>query len=316
MSGGVRGELRDAGVQSDPAHHLGPGPQRQRLGAVAPRLRQEQRSPCPADRGPVDQVGRQQHPGRRRVRHNPLQVVLRRLRPHPQQAARRVQVVGAQRAQLLTAQARRRRPARASAGCGPARGRRQPGSPATPARWESTAAWSASARDRTDGCPRSLAGGSGPADRVGLAQPFLHQEVVKQPHWNQPLQDRGVRQARTGVDRHDIAAPPARARAELPHVDRDVRAASRRPGPYPPARTRPGTRPGPGRTRRPCAAPAPGPPRSPATPPPGRASQGQATCLPASPPRPTARLVAALVSPPERYRAQSTARTSTLRDST
>ena len=51
--------------QRDPAHHLRPGPQGQRLGTVAPRLRQEQRAPGPAERAAVAQVApRAAHPSR------------------------------------------------------------------------------------------------------------------------------------------------------------------------------------------------------------------------------------------------------------
>jgi hypothetical protein len=39
-------------------------------------------------------------------RHDPFQPVLRRLRPNPQRPVGRVEIIGAQRAQLLTAQRR------------------------------------------------------------------------------------------------------------------------------------------------------------------------------------------------------------------
>jgi hypothetical protein len=64
-------------------HDLRPGPQRQRLCSVATGLGQEQRTPCPAERRPVGKLARQQHPSGRRVRHDALQPVLRRLRSHP-----------------------------------------------------------------------------------------------------------------------------------------------------------------------------------------------------------------------------------------
>jgi hypothetical protein len=60
-------------------------------------------------------------------------------------------------------------------------------------------------------------------DRVGLAQPFLDQEVVEQPDRHQPLLDRGVRQPSTRIQRHHVRATPARPPGELPDEHRDMR---------------------------------------------------------------------------------------------
>lgn len=106
MAGGVGGEPLDASRQGETAYHLRPGPQSQWLAMVAPGLRQEQWPPGPADRRAMREVVGQQHACGRGVRHHAFQPVLRRLRTHPQRPVRRIQVIGAQRAQLLPAQRR------------------------------------------------------------------------------------------------------------------------------------------------------------------------------------------------------------------
>ena len=143
------------------------------------------------------QIARQQHPGRRRVRHHPLPAVLRRLRPHPQRPVRRVEVVGPQRAQLLPPQRGvvgqrehhpvtdrlvAERPSSISSHCCSvgihgnfvSRGTRPRCTPAEPPAGRVAAA----------------------ADRVGLPHALLDQVVVEQPHRHQPLLQRRVRQPR------------------------------------------------------------------------------------------------------------------------
>ena len=197
MPRGVGGEPRHLGCQRDPPDHLRPRPQRQRLGQVAPRLRQEQRPAGPAERGAVPQVLRQQHPGRRRVRHHPLPPGLSGLRPHPQRAVRRIEIVGAQRAQLLPAQRR----VIGQREHHPVTDRLAPEHPKDPQplglggdprqldhpRHQRPAAMPAA--ETAPGRIRTT------ADRVGLPQPLLDQEVIKQPHRHQPLLQRGVGRA-------------------------------------------------------------------------------------------------------------------------
>ena len=289
VPGRMRGEPLDPRGQGDPADHLRPGPQAQRLGTVATRLRQEQRPPCPADRGPVREVLRQQHPGRGRVRHDALQPVLRRLRPDPKRAVRRVNVVGAQRAQLLAPQrgivGQRQHQAvarRLTAGLLQqpqplllARDPRQPGQPRHQAALRSA---------------RPAAGGvTAPAHRVGLAQPLLHQEVVEQPDRHQPLLDRRVRQPCPRVDRHHVRAPQARPRRQLPHEDGDMGTVrGNRVDALPLAQQQVLAQPAGIRIDRPRA-PAPDRSRSAATSPPARAGRTPATS-PSAPPCRSSRL--------------------------
>ena len=163
VPGRVRGEPLDARGQGDPADHLRPGPQAQRLGVVAPRLRQEQRPPCPADRGPVREVLRQQHPGRAPSTARRAPAGSSSSPPGPAACGapgrhRRCAASTAPRAA-----ARHRRPGRASAGCAPARGGPPPASAATAARPGSTAAWSAAAPGRAALRPPGRRGCNGPA---------------------------------------------------------------------------------------------------------------------------------------------------------
>jgi hypothetical protein len=54
------------------------------------------------------------------------------------------------------------------------------------------------------------------ADWVGIPQPLLHQEVVEQPHRHQPLLQGGIRQPGPGVDRHHVRSPAAGPGRQLP----------------------------------------------------------------------------------------------------
>jgi hypothetical protein len=119
---------------------------------------------------------------------------------------------------LTRATARHHRPGQASPGCVSARGGPPPESAPTPAH----------SGPRQPGQPRHQAalrsahpaarGVTAPAHRVGLAQPFLHQEVAEQPDRHQPLLDRGVRQPRIPSrspprsHRYEAAATSAPAR--------------------------------------------------------------------------------------------------------
>jgi len=194
---------------------------------IAAGLRQEQRFACPAQARPVREIVRQQHPGRSRIRHDPLEPVLRRLRPDPQGAVGRVEIVGAQRAQLLTAQ-------RGIVGQGEhhavadglhggdgqdvrplllggnPRQLRQPGHqpaliPAAPSAGREAA----------------------PTNGIGLAQPLLHEVVVEQPHRHQPLRNGGAGQPGSGIEGHHIRATAAGPVGQLPHIDADMRPARR-----------------------------------------------------------------------------------------
>ena len=222
MPGGVGGEPRHVRGQRDPAHHLRPGPQGQRLGAVAPRLRQEQRAPGPAERAAVAQVAPQQHPGRGGVGHDPFPAGLGRLRPDPQRAVRGIDIVGAQRAQFLAAQRRvvgqrqhqpvadRLAAEHLQQPCPFALGRdpRQLDHP----------------RHQRPGAAAELPtrGVAAAADRVGISQALLDEEVVEQPHRHQTLLQRGVGQADPGVQSDDVGTA-VRSGRQLPHEQRDLR---------------------------------------------------------------------------------------------
>ena len=211
MPGRVGGELRHPGADRDAPHHLRPRPQTQRLRPVAARLRQEQRPPRPADSRPMRQVALQQHPGRCRIRHHPLEPILRRLRPHPQHPPARIQIVGAQRAQLLAPQRR-------------VIGQRE----------HHPVPWRLARRDRQDvaplllgrdprqlhhprhqaallATPLSVRRVSAPPNRIRLPNTLLNQEIEEQPHRHQPLLNRGIRQPAPGIDRHHIRAATAGA---------------------------------------------------------------------------------------------------------
>jgi hypothetical protein len=212
VPGRVGGEPRNVSLQRHPADHLRPGPHAERLGVVAPRLRQEQRASRPADHCPVPQVLGEQRPGRRRVRHRPLAAGLGRLRPHPQRPVARVEIIGAQRAQLLPAQRRvigqrQHHPVadRLAAAdlqdlqpFGLAGNPRQPGHPG-----HQRPPPAASAAETPPGRVTAA------AHRVGPADPLLHQEVIEQPDRHQPLPQRGIRQPSTRIERHHVPAPAA-----------------------------------------------------------------------------------------------------------
>lgn len=137
--------------------------------------------------------GRQQRAGRRRVRHHPFQPVLRRLRLHPQHPVSRVEIIGAQRTQLLAAQrgvvgdrehqtvADRLLSGDSQDGF-PLRIDRYPRQLGQPGDQPAlvtarTAAWCVTA----------------PANRGGVPDTFLDQEVVEQPDRDKSLLQGGVR---------------------------------------------------------------------------------------------------------------------------
>lgn len=173
----------------------------------------------------MSQIPRQQHPGRRRVRHHPFQPVLGGLGPHPQRPQCRIQIIGAQRAQLLSAQRRvigqrEHHPVTDRLVAGdvqdvrplPLTGDpRQLGQP----RYQASLLTAEPPARRVPTAP----------DRVGLPQALLDQEVVEQPNRHQPLLDRGVRQPSTRIQRHHIRPTPTRPRGQLPHEHRDMRPA-------------------------------------------------------------------------------------------
>lgn len=67
--------------------------------------------------------------------------------------------------------------------------------------------------------PRGVAA---PADGIVLAQPLLDQEVVEQPHRHQTLLERRVRQPGPRVQSHNVGAPTARPRPQLPYMQSDM----------------------------------------------------------------------------------------------
>jgi len=192
MPGGMSGEPRHVRGQRDPADHLRPCPQGQRLGQVAPRFRQEQRTSGAAERAAVAQITPQEHPRRRGVGHDPFPAGFGRLRPDPKCPVRGIEVVGAQRAQFFPAQRRvvgqrqhqpvaDRLPAeRVQQPCPFALGRdpRQLDHPRH--QWPSAAA------------ELPTRGVSAAADRVGISHALLDEKVVEQPHRHQTLLQRGV----------------------------------------------------------------------------------------------------------------------------
>jgi hypothetical protein len=201
----------------DPPDHLRPRPQGQRLGPVAPRLRQEQRAAGPAEPRTVPQVVRQQQPGRRRIRHYPFPPGLGRLRPHPDRPVRRIQVIGAQRAQLFPPQRRvigqrEHHPVADLLGAEDPEHLQPLGFTWDPRQldhprhqWPGTPVATEPAAGRIGSAP----------DRVGVTDALLDHEVVKQPHRYQPLLQRGVRQPSPGIQRHHIPAAPARPGPQL-----------------------------------------------------------------------------------------------------
>ena len=61
-----------------------------------------------------------------------------------------------------------------------------------------------------------------PPDGVGVAQAFLDEVVIEQADRDEPLLDRGVRQPRSGVDRDDVGAAAAGPAGQLADEHRDV----------------------------------------------------------------------------------------------
>ena len=227
------------------------------------------------------QVVPEQHTGRGGVGNDAFAAGLGRLRPDPQRAVRGIDVVGAQRAQLLAAQRR-------------VIGQRQHQPVADRLATEHLQQLQPLALGRD---PRQLdhprhqrpgaaaevpAGGvAAAADRVGVPQPFLDQEVVEQPHRHQPLLQawrstaRPPSPARRRWRRGGAVASPAHARTARPASG--WRSADRRRRAHRPA----GTPPAPARRRRWCVAHGPGWSRCRATRRLVRAGPGRAT----SPPR-------------------------------
>src|SRR6478736_4845705 len=60
------------------------------------------------------------------------------------------------------------------------------------------------------------------ADRVGLTQTLLDQEVVKQPYRNHSLLQGGIGQTHARVDRHHVRTPATGPLGQFPYVACDV----------------------------------------------------------------------------------------------
>ena len=65
-----------------------------------------------------------------------------------------------------------------------------------------------------------------PADRVRAANTLLDQKVIEEPHRDKALLERGVREAAPRVKRHRIHTKTARTARQLPDERRDLRPAS------------------------------------------------------------------------------------------
>ena len=215
------------GVDRDPPHDLRPGPQRQRLPVVAARLRQEQRPAGPADLRPVREIGRQQHAGRRRVRHHALHAVLGVLRLDPQRPPARVDVLGAEQAQLFPSQRsvigqREHHPV-------PGRLVRRPPENGGPLPLVGDPRQLDQPGDEAALVAAELPAGRvlAAADGVGVAQAFLDEVVIEQADRDEPLLDRGVRQPGAGVDRDDVGTAAAGPAGQLADEHRDVGAVGR-----------------------------------------------------------------------------------------
>ncbi len=105
VSRGMRAEACHSSAECEGPDDFGPRPEGDGLRTVAPRLREEEEAAGRAQFAAVNQIGVQQRPRCRGVGHHPGSPSLRRLGAHPEGAIRGVQIVCAQAAELLPAQA-------------------------------------------------------------------------------------------------------------------------------------------------------------------------------------------------------------------